>query len=258
MDLFHAYLINLDSSTERLRQVTGQFQAAGLPFERVSAFDGRNIDVSAQDDADPEACLRVMGRSLQGGEYGCYKSHLACAQRIVDAGHDYGLVFEDDIRISSSIVQVLPAILEHLNACEADWDVVHLAPDRLKLFSPVGNLPDGHALVAAHYFPMAMSALLWSNKGARRFVEENAIVRIPVDNQLRQTLTRSGRGYAVWPALVRQLGYDSDIGPRRDDGRRWSYPLLKQKRHLLSKVTALYHMARHRWKIGRANLSKHR
>lgn len=250
MPLPHAYLINLDGSTGRLKQATEQLQSAGIPFERVRAFDGRGVDLSAQSDADFESCVRFMGRPLRGGEYGCYKSHLACARKIVDAGLEHALVFEDDIALVPSISRVLPAVLGHLNTSGTDWDVVHLAPDRIKYASAVCDLPEGHQLMAAHYFPMTTSALLWSYQGARRFVEENATVRMPIDNQLRETLTRSGRGYAVWPAVASQLGQDSDIdggaAPRKRDGRRWSYGFLKQRRLLFNKAIALYHMCGHR------------
>lgn len=249
-----AFLINLDGSSERLKQASAQLQDAGLLFERVSAFDGRGIDLSLQDDAESMACVRFMGRPLRGGEYGCYKSHLACAQKIVEAKLDYALVFEDDIVLSPAFARVLTALIKYLKSARPDFDVVHLAPDRIKYFSPVRTLPDEHSLVAAHYFPMTTSALLWSYEGAKRFIEENSTIRMPVDNQLRETLTRSGRGLALWPAVARQLGNDSDIDghatPRKRDGRHWSYGLLKQRRLLVNKGLALYHMAIQRLRMG--------
>ena len=67
------YVINLDSSTKRLEEFNASFNKTNLNIERISAVDGRLIDIDAF--SDDNLCKRQMGRGLQPGEVGCYLSH---------------------------------------------------------------------------------------------------------------------------------------------------------------------------------------
>ena len=237
-----AYLINLDDSTTRLAHVTEQLNQAGIVFERVSAFDARGADLARIDGYDEPAARAQMGRPLRGGEIGCYKSHLICAQSFLDSGARYGLVFEDDIDLTDSAQAVILSAIAALQDNDLPWEIVHLGPDRLKIFSFAADLPDGHSLVAAHYFPMTTSALLWSRAGAARFVETLSRIEKPVDFALRDLFVRYGGGYAITPPLARQRGVDSDIdgtNPRRESGgRSWAYGFIKQRRLWTNKAIA--------------------
>lgn len=241
--MLSVFLINLDGSSERLKKASEQLRRAGIDFERVPAFDGRTVDMYKQEDLDQAACLRFIGRPLKGGEYGCYKSHLECARRIVDKKLDFAVVLEDDIELLPNVSSILSEIVETLESKELECDVVHLSADRIKYSTALSKLGQSNSLVSANYFPMTTSALLWTYAGAKRFVEKSSVVTMPVDHQLRETYSRSGRGYAVWPAIARQSGDSSDIDQgdrqRNLDGRRWNYGLLKQRRLLTNKVYAM-------------------
>ncbi len=252
------YLINLESSSDRLEEMAFRLRKIGVEFQRVPAFDGRGIDLetlSAFPDADIDACLAFMGRPFHGGEFGCYKSHLDCARRIVECGVDQALVLEDDVELSPDLLDTVHTIISLLSANNFDWDLVHLGPDRLKYTTDVGYLDESRRkLVHAHYFPMTTSALLWNRQGASRFLAEHSIVKMPVDNQFREYLTRSNRGFAVWPALALQTARDSTINPSgipdmRKRNRRWNYGYLKQRRLITNKFIARRGRRRSRRKI---------
>lgn len=242
-----AYLINLDRNTDRLAISTDTLTRAGLPFVRVPALDGRGLDLNSLPDCDPQAALRLYGRPLKGGEYGCYKSHLACAQRMLDDGHDIALVFEDDIRLTPDFPTSLQRVLAHLAQSRIDWHLVNLGAPATRIMTPLADLGGGHRLVAAHYFPQTAHALLWSRAGAQAFLRDHARVTMTVDNLLRHVMIRSGKGLAVTPALVRTTDAASviDAGQKasRYDGRRWTYGLLKQKRFWVNRAIALWHKA---------------
>ncbi len=249
------YLINLDSSSGRLAAMTSQLDRIGAKFERVPAFDGRELDLEALKvlpDADVDACITFMGRPFHGGEFGCYKSHLDCARRIVESGDDQALVLEDDVELSPELPECVKAISIYLSKLNYDWDLVHLGADRLKYTTDIGGLDvSGRRLVHAHYFPMTTSALLWSHRGASRFLAEYATVKMPVDNQFREYLTRSSRGFAVWPSLARQTQYDSTINPfglpdKRRNNRNWKYGFLKRRRLFENKWIAIRNRRRSR------------
>jgi glycosyl transferase family 25 len=247
-----AYLINLDESLDRLNIVSSGLERAGISFERVPAVDGRLLDLRTVEDCDYEKALRIYGRALTGGEYGCYKSHLACARRMLEDGHEVALVFEDDISIDQNLLAVVQEAKTVLDGMVSDWRLVNLgAPPRI--VSEVAKLSSGHSLLAAHYFPQTAHALLWSRQGAKQFVQQYSRVEMTVDNLFRHVLVREGGGYAITPALARQEGFSStiDMGTRnqRYADRRWNYGLLKQKRFWTNRIIAAYRKATFRGRL---------
>lgn len=240
-----AYLINLDGSADRLAAVSQELATAGIEFERVPAVDGRTLNLRDVEDCDHDKALKTYGRALTGGEYGCYKSHLACARRMLEDGHDVALVFEDDITIDPVLLEAVHEVLAVLEESrERDWRLVHLGPASVRISSEIDKLSTGHTLHAAHYFPQTTHALLWSRKGAQDFVNEHATVRMTVDNQIRHFLVREGGGYAITPPLARQEGFSSIIDTGKQNqryaDRRWNYGLLKQKRFWVNRIIAVF------------------
>ncbi|MDX5401505.1 MAG: glycosyltransferase family 25 protein [Rhodobacterales bacterium] len=245
-----AYLINLDQNTDRLAASRAALTAAGLQPVRVPAVDGRGLDLNNVADCDAQAALRRYGRPLKGGEYGCYKSHLACAQRMLDEGHEVALVFEDDITLHADFGTRLGPLLDYLTQSVLDWHMVNLGAPGTRIFTPLTDLGAGHRLVAAHYFPQTAHAILWSRAGATAFVRDHARVGMSVDNLFRHVMIRSGKGLAVTPPLVGTTAAASviDAGQRasRYAGQRWNYGLLKQKRFWVNRVLALCRKAVYR------------
>src|SRR6056297_1087658 len=94
---FLCLLINLDGSDDRLETASRALRAADIEFTRLSAFDGRALDMSSFAAYDATAARHYMGRELVGGEIGCYMSHLAAAQAFLDTDAEACLVLEDDI-----------------------------------------------------------------------------------------------------------------------------------------------------------------
>ncbi len=77
------FLTNLDGSDDRLNSARAQLDQQGIAFTRVSAFDGRGLNLTEVRDYDEAHAVRYMGRKLKGGELGCYYSHLDCARRFL-------------------------------------------------------------------------------------------------------------------------------------------------------------------------------
>ncbi|WP_207101776.1 glycosyltransferase family 25 protein [Paracoccus shandongensis] len=241
------YLINLDGSEDRLRSATRQLDDAGIPFERVPAFDGRALRVEEFPGYDPVGTMAYMGRPLRGGEIGCYLSHLDCARRVLDSGAARGLVFEDDMQLKPGFAEGLRVVLDWLDE-HPDWDLVNLGSPQHKIYTPVLGFDVAgrhHDLTRAHYFPMTATALIWSRQGAETFVRTHDRITRGVDNHFRHWLTRSDRGLAVWPPLVTTTGAESDIedgkGKRSAEGRHPLYGLIKQRRQIVNKLFAWRH-----------------
>lgn len=254
------FVINLDGSHDRHASISAKLAAFGISFERVSAVDGRPLNLATVSDYNAARAERYMGRSLVGGEIGCYYSHLKVAQQFLQSQADYALVLEDDAMPLYNPVALLEQALPELEAADPAWRLINIGNNKLKITTPIADYNiDGHAsqLVAAHYFPMTTSAIVWSREGARLFVEEHREIFAPVDNYFRYWLTRSGHGYSFWPAPVTTTDAASQIvagaGQRRSTHRRrWYYGLAKQYRLMLDKFIA----SRHKQRFAKARQSK--
>ncbi|MET3660974.1 glycosyltransferase family 25 protein [Aquamicrobium ahrensii] len=241
------YVINLDGGAERLESVSRMLASFGMDFERVPAFDGRKLDLSAVEDYDAGRAESYMGRSLVGAEVGCYRSHLAAAARFLQSDARYGLVFEDDVLLRCNPITLLEEAIPALENVDRDWLLLNIGANKSKITTSIADHDiDGYqcSLVAAHYFPMMACAIVWSREGARQFVENHGKIFAPVDNYFRYWLTRAGHGYALWPAPVTTTDAESQIaasdGRKRSKyGRKWYYGFSKQKRLLEDKLIAL-------------------
>lgn len=237
------FVINLDGSQKRLDTISAHLSAQGVAFARVSAVDGRKIDLTGL--ADDAACRREMGRSIQPGEVGCYLSHLKAMQAFVDSGADYGVVLEDDAIPTADFAATLAALVPFLRANEGlGVAAVNLGASDFKYSTRMARVADVTVL-RAHRFPMLATAVLWSREGAASLLRDHDIVRYPWDNFLRMRLTRGRVGLSLRPAIVRTEDIASDItarsvsGGRSRQNRSRIYFLRKQRRIIREKVIAL-------------------
>lgn len=97
------YLINLDSSVERLQQADAELRKHNIEYERISAVDGRQLDVKTYYNYDSVQANKLMEQTIVGGEIGCYLSHLKCLESFLASDSDYVVVLEDDLEIISNL-----------------------------------------------------------------------------------------------------------------------------------------------------------
>ena len=114
------YLINLDSSTDRLATASAQLAKAGIQFERVPAYDGRGKNLVEFPEYLARRTHRAIGRDLVGGEIGCYLSHLAVLERFITSGSENCVVLEDDLVISDTLAEAVENILLELEMRHQD------------------------------------------------------------------------------------------------------------------------------------------
>jgi len=252
MQSINTYVINLDGSDDRLQTINARLAAFDTSFERVAACDGRQMDLATLPDYDAASAERYMGRALVGGEIGCYHSHLKVAEAFLASDARYALVLEDDALPLCNPVELLEKSLPDLETIDPNWLLINIGNNKLKIATPLARYQVGDhdcELVAAHYFPMTTSAIVWSRKGARQFVDHHRQIFAPVDNYFRYWLTREGHGYSFWPAPVTTTDAASQImantgSARKTHGRKWYYGLAKQFRLFQDKIIAFRRKAR--------------
>lgn len=250
--IINYYLINLDDNPERLESAKNQLAAQNIDFFRVSAFDGRSLDVSKYHSYESPKARAYMGRDLVGGEIGCYLSHVRCAEAFLASNADYAVIFEDDLRITSDLKSVIEESLLWLAENHTHtWHLINIGNEKLKLSRRLKSFGEGnsfHKLHQAFYFPMTTTGLIWNREGAQKFLIESSRIFAPVDNFLRFWLTRTGTGLAFSPPLVRTTGAESTIDvsktkkTRKNETKVFLHRLIKQRRLISEKIIAIKHL----------------
>lgn len=238
------YIINLDGSEQRLQSLSTHLNQSKIEFIRVSAFDGRSLDVNEFISYNQKKSMQYMGRALNGGEIGCFMSHLKCAEYFLNSQADYAIVLEDDALPKEGWYHIVERLLNWLEDEYKSWYLINIGANKHKIYTHLLNL-DQYQLHQAHYFPMLTTALIWSRDGAQQFMTHKENIYCPVDNFFRDWLTDNDKGLSVWPALVSTTGAESDIDDKSDKrsklNRHYLYGYIKQKRLWKDKLKAIKH-----------------
>ncbi len=240
-----SFVINLEASTERFEYAKEQLDRAGIPFERVPAFDGRTTASTSFPEYDEAKALSWFGRKLSGAELGCYFSHIDCVRRFLESDAVYGLSLEDDLELMPDAAQSLSSLLDYLEAGRAPgWHMVNLGRPVKRFGSEVARFSTGQqtrVLCRAHYFPDTTTAILWSREGAKQFLETADHIYMPIDHFLRRWNCHADAGYGFIDPPITTSGAESDIlraTTGQDTSRARFYHLRKHRRLQLNKRNA--------------------
>ncbi len=102
-----AFVINLDSRTDRLEQITSRLDTLGIEFERFSAIRPE----------DRNGFSNV-------GYFGATLSHLQLWREIYERGYETALIFEDDAVFRDDTNTIMKAALSQLG--DIDWQMIYL------------------------------------------------------------------------------------------------------------------------------------
>lgn len=126
---YKIFVINLDRSESRWEAMHVQLERLGVPYERVSAVDGREMpDELMRHHYSAELNRRKYYVDLSRSEIACYISHLRVCEKILSENLDYAIILEDDIILKDSF-----ALVPHTLDSIADWNYIKLiAPFKRK------------------------------------------------------------------------------------------------------------------------------
>lgn len=175
-----AYVINLDSATDRWRHMTTAFQATGLRLVRVSALEG-SATPAPSDQFSPAGYHRRHGREINMFEVACYLSHLKALATFLDSGvHETAIIMEDDV---TPIPDVNAVTREALNFSR-NWDVLRLSG--LSRGNPirVRKLTSGHSICVNLGRLKGAGAYMINRNAARRFLNHLLPITLPFDHAM--------------------------------------------------------------------------
>lgn len=216
-----ALLINLDRSPERLRTATAELRAAGIPFTRLPAVDGKLVDRKVRAGVAPW-CKRHCTDSMLG----CSLSHIRAWQLALQTGAPHTLVMEDDVKLVPDFRRRMRAVL---GAVPSDCDILFLGCFGLcdqtsgqkglaRVTKYVVKALTGRQAGAVNdtvlvpLFPTGAHCYVISAKGARALAATKATFHI--DAQLAST--PGLKLYAAYPPLAYQTMADSTMSAFSD------------------------------------------
>ena len=207
-----AYIINLDSATERLAKITKQFDEIGLPYQRFKAVDGYKVvlenlstkhtfngrdlkanpallDIKAfyqvtcnPDEYLPTTFNLLPSISLTAGELGIWCSQRIIWQDIVNKKYQNAMIFEDDALIK---VDDFPRKLnKFIVDLPASYDIAYPGVYQKKGY----KIPLPDAKHVSKFSENSQWDCLWSvlisNKGAQALISDD-LYFMAVDNYLQ-------------------------------------------------------------------------
>lgn len=104
------FLINLDRSPDRLQFMENQLNKLNLPFERISAVDGRSLNMNRVDEFAIRSKVEEWKDLLTPNMIACSLSHYHIYKKMVEENIEMALILEDDIELGKE----LPAVLNNI------------------------------------------------------------------------------------------------------------------------------------------------
>lgn len=243
---WHAYVINLDGSDDRLAGIAGSLAAQGLTFTRIAAVDGRGRAPTAFDAYVPDRARRFYGRDLFGSEVACALSHIAALRAFLASDAAVCVIFEDDILLAPDFSARLAAVLDRLTLMRPGWGLLHLHPRRFRYSSALARVDDLD-LRALHEFPVLTGGIAYTRQGAEAVLAGCTPVRAPWDVYLKDVVSRYDIGFGIRPALVTLAQHPSEIAQTTQASKEITGALgwwRKQRRIVTHELRGLVHMVR--------------
>lgn len=188
------WLINLERSTHRHESMTLRLATLGLDYTRFSAIDGKAEWDRLLPDLNAQAFRMNVGREVLPGEIGCYASHLAVWQALINSPHDVALILEDDVVFHDDFLTAVEKAL----SVQDRWDVVKLNCIRAK--QPVKQHTVGRYNLNAYVgaFTGTGAYLITRRFAATQLPKMLPIVR-PIDHALDHFDARQFRHFGMEP-----------------------------------------------------------
>jgi glycosyl transferase family 25 len=143
-DDLRVFVISLERATERREYMADLVSRLGLTAEFVSAVDGKQLSPEQRARYSSRRARRIYGCEMTDSEIGCYMSHLAIYNRMIEEDIETVLVLEDDI----SCVADLRGVLDEVIRLPRDaWQVIRLQSSKTSITEPANGRGQGERIV---------------------------------------------------------------------------------------------------------------
>ncbi len=174
------YVINLDRSTDRLEKISAQLRQLNLPFQRISAVDGKHATAAQKQALNLNLYKKRHGKMPTPGELGCYLSHYEAICMAAKSDSNFSLILEDDAILGACLSNTLNA----LSTTPASWDLVKLSGVHSGTPIRVMPLSKGETLSVLLTKCTGASAYLINKKASLALRDGLLPMSLPIDHEI--------------------------------------------------------------------------
>ena len=227
-------VINLDQDTGRRERIERRLMDLGLPWERLSAVDGRRLE-SHHEGLIDRAAHAARGLVFSPGAIGCWLSHRQAHRMVAEGTEPMALILEDDIAIADDLPDVLARIER---GAAGRFDVIRLHRYKMhRKFVPVHRI-GGAELGFVRPTDSGTQAYVITREAAGRLVASIPRMVQLADHALYEHWTHGLVVCSIDPPVIRHDDQGrSSIGARPVPGKATFRPVqwLRRKRHQIHK-----------------------
>lgn len=171
-----SYFINLDEAVGRRQHMESEANRIGFELSRIPGVKGSALPREELERWSPSEEGR---RGLTPGEIGCFLSHRRAWQAVVDGGHAFGAIFEDDVHLSEGAKDLLRDCAWVPQGAELIKLETFLR--KVLLRPPFISVPEGRILGRLGYRHYGTGGYIVSGACARKLLGATESFFVPVD-----------------------------------------------------------------------------
>jgi GR25 family glycosyltransferase involved in LPS biosynthesis len=197
-----AYIVHLERSTSRHRQVRELAAALPLPTAILPAVDGRQLDEGTR--------RRFVRRRIHSPRYpfklldteiGCFLSYRRAWETLLADGCDAGLIAEDDVAAASP--RFIDVIEHAIAAIQPDDYIRFPLHERGE-----GTVPATSTAIIEPRLPgLGMQMQLVGREAARRLLAASEVFDRPVDSFVQMQWLHGARVLSARPVIIREVDF---------------------------------------------------
>ena len=227
------FVISLAREKQRREVIQKRLNSICNTFEFFDAIDGKKERLSQHNDYIGLKRRLFYGKDLSDGELGCFFSHRALINKIVQKKIPFAVILEDDAILLDNFRSTIEGLLNS----SYPWDIVRFLPDeklKSKAYSEVVRLFESYNLIRLATAPGEAHAYILSMNGAKKMQCAMRKIWCPNDTLMGQPLRTHAEILTVFPSIAEQdKTFISAIGDDRFEKNRLSgwerlvYPLTR-------------------------------
>ena len=200
------YIINLDRSPDRLKDMTEKCKKANLNFERFPAYDGSKLNLNKMIDDK----ILVKENNMMIGAIGCSMSHLNLWKQSIDRGDEIVLVLEDDCIIPENFWEKFNIYYKQL---PSNWDLFYLGASNINGKKISDNiLTPNKNIVSTSTENTGMYAMLIKKKLLKVLYDNVIPIRDNIDQTVKNDVFNKINVYIANPPIIT---HDNDVDSMR-------------------------------------------
>ena len=222
-----AFVINLESETERWLHMQEVFSGTPFQVQRVAAISGATLQLPSPE-FDQERFRRSHGRGVNIYEVACYMIHIKAIRAFLETSESHAMICEDDLHPKQEMTTLLPILMKTAFA----WNIARLTGLSEGTPCKVVSLSRGYSLNVQLGRLKGCGAYILDRKAAVAFVKGLLPMWLPWDHAADREWPLGLNAVSVSPFPISQTeekftsAIQGNSQPRLSSEIRWltTYP----------------------------------